>query len=85
LEQNSFLTMTDFQQWEYNNLARFAAEANAKLTEQKEEIEQLKQDLRLAIDAYRRLICLSFTDSTGSIGAVDCQDGQPSNVRGESN
>jgi hypothetical protein len=77
--------MTDFQQWEYNNLARFAAEANAKLTEQKEEIEQLKQDLRLAIDAYRRLICSSFTDSTGSIGAVDCLDGQPSNVRGESN
>jgi len=77
--------MTDFQQWEYNNLARFAAEANAKLTAQEEEIKQLKQDLRLAIDAYRRLICLSFTDSTGSIDAVACQDGRPSNVRGESN
>lgn len=77
--------MTDFQRWEYNNLARFAAEANAKLTEQKEEIEQLKQDLRLAIDAYRRLICSSFTDSTGSIGAGACPDGRPSNVRGESN
>jgi hypothetical protein len=77
--------MTDFQRWEYNNLARFAAEANAKLATQKEEIEQLKQDLRLAIDAYRRLICLSFTDSTGSIGAGACPDGRPSNVRGESN
>jgi len=77
--------MTDFQRWEYNNLVRFATEANAKLTEQKEEIEQLKQDLRLAIDAYRRLICLSFTDSTGSIGAGACLDGQPLNVRGESN
>ena len=77
--------MTDFQRWEYNNLVRFAAEANAKLTAQEKEIEQLKQDLRLAIDAYRRLICLSLTDSTGSIDAVACQDGRPSNVRGESN
>jgi hypothetical protein len=76
--------MTDFQRWEYNNLVRFAVEANAKLAAQEEEIEQLKQDLRLAIDAYRRLICLSFTDSTGSIGAVACPDGRPLNVRGES-
>jgi hypothetical protein len=77
--------MTDFQRWEYNNLVRFAAEANAKLAAQEEEIEQLKQDLRLAIDAYRRLICSSFTDSTGSIDAAGCPDGRPSNVRGESN
>ena len=76
--------MTDFQRWEYNNLVRFAAEANAKLTEQKEEIEQLKQDLRLAIDAYRRLICSSLTDSTNSTGAGACPCGPLSNVRGES-
>jgi hypothetical protein len=48
--------MTSFQLWEYNNLARFAEEANEKLHDQQKEIETLKEDLRVALDAYRTLV-----------------------------
>tara|TARA_R110002126_G_scaffold144537_1_gene290640 strand:+ start:564 stop:728 length:165 start_codon:yes stop_codon:yes gene_type:complete len=48
--------MSNFQIWEQQNLARFAQEANEKLLAQQKEIEQLRQDLRIAIDAYRQLI-----------------------------
>jgi hypothetical protein len=48
--------MTNFQAWEQRNLARFAQEANEKLLAQQKEIEQLRDDLRIAIDAYRQLI-----------------------------
>ena len=48
--------MSNFQIWEQHNLARFAQEANEKLLAQQKEIEQLRDDLRIAIDAYRQLI-----------------------------
>jgi hypothetical protein len=48
--------MISFQTWEYNNLVRFAAEANQKLAMQQKEIDALKEDLRVAINAYRELI-----------------------------
>ena len=48
--------MSNFQVWEQQNLARFAKEANEKLLAQQKEIEQLRDDLRIAIDAYRKLI-----------------------------
>jgi len=48
--------MTNFQTWEQHNLAKFAREANEKLLAQQKEIEQLRDDLRIAIDAYRQLI-----------------------------
>lgn len=48
--------MTSFQLWEYNNLARFAEEANEKMHDQQKEIEMLKEDLRVALDAYRKLV-----------------------------
>lgn len=48
--------MTDFKTWEYNNLVRFAAEANEKLMNQQKEINELREDLRVAIDAYRKLV-----------------------------
>ena len=48
--------MSNFQIWEQHNLARFAQEANQKLMEQQKEIEQLRDDLRIAIEAYRKLI-----------------------------
>ena len=48
--------MTNFQTWEQRNLARFAQEANEKLLAQQKEIEQLRDDLRIAIDAYRKLV-----------------------------
>lgn len=48
--------MTDFQTWDHAALARFAAESRDKLLEKNEEIEQLKSDLRTAIEAYRQLM-----------------------------
>jgi len=48
--------VTDFRTWEHHNLAQFAKEANARLLEQQQEIECLRDDLRVAIQAYRQLI-----------------------------
>lgn len=48
--------MTTFQLWEYNNLVRFAQEATEKLLDQQKEIETLKEDLRVALDAYRTAV-----------------------------
>ena len=48
--------MNNFQAWEQHNLAKFAREANEQLLTQQKEIEQLRDDLRVAIDAYRKLI-----------------------------
>lgn len=48
--------MTDFQLWEMKTLVRFATEANVKLHDQQKEIEILKEDLRVALDAYRTLV-----------------------------
>ena len=48
--------MSRFETWEQHNLARFAKEANEKLLTQHEEIESLKEDLRVALDAYRKLV-----------------------------
>lgn len=48
--------MTDFQMWEHKTLVRFAAEANQMLHDQQKEIEILKEDLRVALDAYRTLV-----------------------------
>jgi hypothetical protein len=48
--------MTNFQIWEQHNLAKFAREANEKLLAQQKEIEQLRDDLRIALDAYRKLV-----------------------------
>jgi hypothetical protein len=48
--------MTSFQTWEQRNLAKFAAEANKKVLEQQEEIKALRDDLRVALDAYRKLL-----------------------------
>ena len=56
LHGNNWKNMTNFQVWEQHNLARFAREANEKLLAQQKEIEQLREDLRVAIDAYRQLI-----------------------------
>ena len=37
-------------------MAKFAAEANKKVLEQQEEIKALREDLRFALDAYRKLL-----------------------------
>ena len=53
--------MNSFQTWEQNNLAKFAAEANKKILEQQEEIKALREDLRVALDAYRKLLTKEAT------------------------
>ena len=53
---NNWKNMSNFQTWEQRNLANFAKEANEKILTQQKEIEQLRDDLRIAIDAYRKLM-----------------------------
>lgn len=47
---------TNFQHWDHDSLARFAAESRVALATQDSQIEQLKTDLRLALDAWRELL-----------------------------
>ena len=46
----------NFEAWNHETLARFAEEATEKMERQQAEIEQLRADLRVALDAYRRVI-----------------------------
>lgn len=48
--------MSNFKTWTQENLAQFAEEANVKMTEQNERIEQLQRDVKDAIEAYRALM-----------------------------
>ena len=47
--------MSDFKTWTPENLAKFAQEANNKLIEQNERIQELQRDLKDALEAYRGL------------------------------
>jgi hypothetical protein len=47
--------MPNFDLWSQENLAKFAAEAYTKMQEQQERIEQLQNELKDAIKAYREL------------------------------
>lgn len=48
--------LPDFASWNPENLVRFAEEAAAEMLRQNEIIRQLKDDLRVAIDNYRKEI-----------------------------
>ena len=48
--------MTDFYSWSPENLAKFATEANAKMAEQHDRIQQLQCELKDAIEAYRAVL-----------------------------
>ena len=48
--------MSNFKTWTQENLAQFAEEANNKMVEQNERIEQLQRDVKDAIEAYRALM-----------------------------
>ena len=48
--------MSNFKTWTQENLAQFAEQANNKMVEQNERIEQLQCDLKDAIEAYRALM-----------------------------
>ena len=47
--------MPNFELWSQENLAKFAAEAYAKMQEQHDLIQQLQNELKDAIKAYREL------------------------------
>ena len=47
--------MPAFETWSQENLAKFAAEAYAKMQEQHDLIQQLQNDLKDAIKAYREM------------------------------
>ena len=48
--------MPAFDTWSQENLAKFAMEAYAKLQEQDDRIQQLQNDLKTAINAYREIL-----------------------------
>lgn len=46
--------MPAFETWSRENLVKFAEEAHKKMKEQQDRIEQLQNDVKDAISAYRR-------------------------------
>jgi hypothetical protein len=46
----------DFASWSQVVLAKFAQESSAKMQAQEAEIEQLRQDLKMALNAYREVL-----------------------------
>ena len=48
--------MSNFKTWNQENLAQFAEEANDKMVEQNERMEQLQRDVKDAMEAYRDLL-----------------------------
>ena len=48
--------MPNFELWSQANLAKFAAEAYAKMQEQHDLIQRLQNDLKDAIKAYREVL-----------------------------
>lgn len=48
--------MSNFRTWSQENLAEFAQQANDKMIQQNDRIEQLQCDLKDAIAAYRKLM-----------------------------
>ena len=48
--------MSNFKTWTQENLAAFAQQANEKMIQQDDRIQQLQCDLKDAIEAYRALM-----------------------------
>ena len=48
--------MSNFKTWTQENLAAFAQQANDKMIQQDDRIQQLQCDLKDAIEAYRALM-----------------------------
>ncbi len=48
--------MSNFRTWSQENLAEFAYQANIKMIQQNERIQELQRDLKDAIAAYRKLM-----------------------------
>lgn len=47
--------MTDFDLWDRNNLVQLAKDSLELIKQQRDRIEQLEEDLKAAIEAYRQL------------------------------
>ena len=45
-----------FSTWDHANLVKFAEQANNKMIQQNERIEQLQRDVKDALQAYRELL-----------------------------
>lgn len=54
--QTSPTEVPDFASWSQIVLAKFAQESSAKMQAQEVEIEQLRQDLKMALNAYREVL-----------------------------
>jgi hypothetical protein len=48
----------DFASWKPETLVKFAHEAYAKLRDQEDQLQQARQDLKTAMEAYRALLRL---------------------------
>ena len=46
----------DFASWSPMVLTKFAQDSYAKMREQEDQLEQLRQDLKTALEAYRALL-----------------------------
>jgi hypothetical protein len=46
----------DFASWKPETLVKFAHEAYAKLRDQEDQLQQARQDLKTALEAYRALL-----------------------------
>jgi hypothetical protein len=47
--------VTDFDLWDRNNLVQLAKDSLELIKQQRDRIEQLEEDLKAAIEAYRQL------------------------------
>jgi len=48
--------MPAFETWNHENLVKFAQESYAKMQEQNDQIQQLQNDVKDAIKAYREVM-----------------------------
>ena len=56
MSQPNLTAAPDFASWQTSNLVNFAHDAYVKMQEQADQIMQLQQDLKTAINAYRDLL-----------------------------
>jgi hypothetical protein len=54
----SLMEGPDFASWKPETLVKFAQDAYAKLREQDDQLQQARQDLKTALEAYRALLRL---------------------------
>ena len=51
-----------FETWQHESLVKFAVESSERLAQQTREIEALKRDLRVALEAYRNEVQKGLND-----------------------